>query len=371
MKRISLVDLAAQYASIKKEIGAAIAAVIADTAFAGGKNNTYVAAFEQEFARFVGAKHCVSCANGTDAIEIALEALGMGEGDEVIVPALTWISTAEAVTTVGAIPVFVDINRATYAIDPKKIEEKITSRTRAIIPVHLYGLSADMDAIMNIAKKHRLFVIEDCAQAHGALYKGRHVGTFGDIGTFSFFPGKNLGAYGDAGAIVTDSDELEKTCRQIANHGQVRKNEHVREGRNSRMDGLQAAILSVKLPFLRKWVERRREIAAAYGALLSKSGLTLPTEPSYGKHAYHLYVIESPHRDALQKKLAEAGISTGIHYPTALPYLLPYRRFNPGEDEYPNAVAATAHVLSIPLYPELTEKDIAYVARALLGENPS
>ena len=228
MKHIPLVDLGAQYASIKKEIDAAIAAVISDTAFVGGKNNTYVAAFEQEFSQFVGTKQCVSCANGTDAIEIALEALGVRESDEDIVPALTWISTAEAVTSVGATPIFADIDRATYAIDPKNTEEKITPRTRAIIPVHLYGLPADMDAIMNIAKKHHLFVIEDCAQAHSALYKGRHVGTFGDIGTFSFFPGKNLGAYGDAGAIVMNSDELETKCRQIANHGQVRKNEHVR-----------------------------------------------------------------------------------------------------------------------------------------------
>jgi len=366
MKRISLVDLKAQHETLRPQIDEAIAAVIGDTAFIGTKNNRYVEKFERDFAASIGAEHCVACGNGTDAIEIALAALGVGPGDEVLVPALTWISTAEAVTTVGATPVFVDIDRNSYTIDTNAIEEKITGKTKAIIPVHLYGLPADMDTITAIAKRHDLLVIEDCAQAHGTEYKGKKVGTFGNAGTFSFFPGKNLGAYGDAGGIVTNDANVERECRLISQHGQVQKNEHLREGRNSRMDGIQAAVLSVKLPHLPRWIEARRAVAALYGRLLKDSAIGLPTEPAYAKHAYHLYVIEVDTRDAVKKKLQEAGIECGVHYPVALPFLTPYLKFGHRESDFPNAVAATARILSLPIYPELTEKDVAYVASALL-----
>lgn len=367
MKKIPLVDLKAQYKKLKPEIDAAIAAVIDETAFVGTKNNRHIEKFEREFAAYGGVEHCIACGNGTDAIEIALKALGVGEGDEVIVPALTWISTSEAVTSVGATPVFVDISRDFYTIDPQKIEEKITQKTKAIIPVHLYGLPADMDAITAIAKRHNLFVIEDCAQAHGTEYKGKKVGTFGNVGTFSFFPGKNLGAYGDAGGVVTNDKDVAEKCRLIANHGQAKKNEHLCEGRNSRMDGLQAAILSVKLPYLPHWIEARRAVAAVYGHLLTEGTVGLPTEPAYAKHAYHLYVIEVDNRDAIKKKLQEAGIECGVHYPTALPFLTPYLKFNHRESEFPNAVAAAAKILSLPLYPELTAEDTQFIVETLLA----
>src|SRR5688572_13655014 len=266
--KVPFVDLKAQYLSLKDEFDAAISQVVSQTAFVGGR---YAAAFESEFAEYLGVGHCVAVANGTDAIEIALKAVGIEPGDEVLVPANTFFATAEAVGNIGAIPVFVDCDAATYNIDAAKIEERITSNTKAIIPVHLYGLPADMDAIMPIASKHGFKVIEDCAQAHGATYKGRKVGSFGDAATFSFYPSKNLGAFGDAGAIVTNSAEVADSARLIANHGQPAKNRHTIVGRNSRIDGIQAAVLSVKLKHLDKWLDARRENAAIYNDLLAGS----------------------------------------------------------------------------------------------------
>src|SRR5712675_788739 len=267
--QIPLVDLKAQYAAIKSEIDQAISQVLADTAFIAGK---YAKIFEQEFASYAGLKHCIGCGNGTDALELALGALGIGPGDEVLVPALTWVSTAICTLPVGAKPVFVDMLPTLYTMDPSKIEAKITSRTKAIIPVHLYGLPAQMDEIMAIARKHKLRVIEDCAQAHGATYKGRKVGTFGDIACFSFYPGKNLGAYGDAGALCTNDDGLAIKARKIANYGGLARHEHEFAGRNSRLDGIQGAILSVKLKHLEKWTRDRQQHAAAYSKSLAETG---------------------------------------------------------------------------------------------------
>ena len=363
---IPLSDLYLQYKGIKKEIDTAIQSVIADSAFIGGKNNQYTKTFETAFSEYLGVKHTVGVGNGTDAIEIALLALGIENGDEVIVPAISWIATSEAVSNVGAKPVFADVLPNYYTIDPKEIEKKITDKTRAIIPVHLYGLSSEMDEIMGLSKKYKLFVIEDCAQAHGAIYKGKMVGTFGDAGTFSFFPGKNLGAYGDAGAIVTNKSELAEKCRLIANHGQEKKNVHMREGRNSRLDGIQSAILSVKLSHLPKWLARRKEIAKKYTKAFEQiKGMTVPTFPKYAEHTFHLFTIQVKNRKILQKKLHEAGIETGIHYPTALPFLAPYEKRHK-KKEFPVAQKITSETLSLPLYPEITEKQISFVVKKIV-----
>jgi dTDP-4-amino-4,6-dideoxygalactose transaminase len=310
-------------------------------------------------------RNCIGCANGTDAIEIALRALGVGPGDEVIVPANTWISTAEAVTTAGAKVVFVDNDPDLYTIDCKKIEEKITPRTKAIIPVHLYGLPAEMDTIMALARAHNLKVIEDCAQCHGATYKGQVTGTFGDIATFSFFPGKNLGAYGDAGGIVTNNDELAKLCRMIGDHGRLGKYDHGLEGRNSRLDGLQAAILKAKLPYLRQWTEARRQNAAVYDRLLKDFDIQRPVCPEYSQHVYHLYVVQVPQRELVQERLQAKGIATGIHYPIALPLLSAYKYLNATPKDFPVAAAGMGRILSLPMYAEMTEEKIGYVVSSL------
>ncbi|MCS7014325.1 MAG: DegT/DnrJ/EryC1/StrS family aminotransferase [Chloroherpetonaceae bacterium] len=360
--KIPFVDLKAQYQSIKSEIDSAIANVISETAFISGK---YAKAFEEEFAAYIGIKHCISCANGTDSIEILLKAMGIGHGDEVIVPANSWISTSEAVTTVGATPVFVDILPDYYTIDPSKIEEKITPRTKVIIPVHLYGLPAEMDEIMAIARKYGLRVLEDCAQSHGATYKGKMTGTFGDCASFSFYPGKNLGAYGDAGAMVTNDDEIARIARLIANHGQPRKNEHEIEGRNSRLDGIQAAVLSVKLRHLENWTEARRRNANLYRKYLSGTHVVLPKEPEYSRHVYHLFVVRVTNREKIIDTLRAEGIETGIHYPTPLPLLKAYQRFGHKPEDFPVASSQMGKILSLPMYPELTEEMIEFVAKKI------
>jgi dTDP-4-amino-4,6-dideoxygalactose transaminase len=359
---VPFVDLKAQYLSIKDEIDAAISNVVADTAFVSGR---YAAAFETSFTEYIGTRHCVAVANGTDALEIALLALGIGTGDEVIVPANTFFATAEAVENVGATPVFVDCEPRFYNIDTAKIEEKIAARTKAIIPVHLYGLPAEMDAVMEIARKHSLRVVEDCAQSHGADYKGKRTGTFGDIATFSFYPGKNLGAYGDAGAIVTNDDELAATARLIADHGQPAKYRHTRIGRNSRMDGIQAAVLSVKLKHLDAWLGARRRHAVQYGELLTDSGLIVPAVPAHSTHTYHLYVIRVKDRDTVAAKLNDAGIATGLHYPTAIPFLEAYAGRGFGPLDFPVAHSQMSQLLSLPMYPELTGEMIEYVCETL------
>lgn len=362
IKKIPFVDLKSQYLNLKQEFDEAILKVVSETAFISGK---YAQEFEKSFAEYLGIKHCISCANGTDALEIGLKAIGVGIDDEVLVPANTWISTAEAVTNIGAKVVFVDNDPLFYNIDPSKIEEKITPKTKAIIVVHLYGLSAEMDEIMVIAKKYNLKVLEDCAQAHGAKYKEKTVGTFGDVATFSFYPSKNLGAFGDAGGVVTDSDEVAEKARLIANHGQISKNRHILEGRNSRLDGIQAAVLSIKLPHLESWIEARRKHAETYNSLLVNSGLLLPSSPEYSRHTYHLYVIQVPNRDRVQAKLAQEGIETGVHYPIALPLMEAYSYLEHQPFDFPIASLQMDKLLSLPMYAELTDEMIEKVCYCL------
>jgi len=360
---IPFVDLKAQYQSIKPEIDQAIQNVISETAFIKGK---YVQRFEEEYAAAYGVKHCISCANGTDAIYISLKALGIGSGDEVITVANSWISTSESISQTGARPVFVDIHPDYYTIDVSLIEDKITSKTKAIIPVHLFGQPAEMDKILEIAKKYQLYVIEDCAQAHFAEYNNQRVGTFGIAGTFSFFPGKNLGAYGDAGAIITNDDDFAVKARMFANHGALKKHHHEIEGINSRMDGLQAAVLSVKLPYILDWNKRRLDNAFSYDKEFSEiSGIATPKIRPNVRHVFHLYVIRTDRRDELQKYLQEQGISTGIHYPTPLPFLKAYQYLGHKPEDFPVAFEYQHKILSLPMYPELTESMIQRIGTVI------
>jgi dTDP-4-amino-4,6-dideoxygalactose transaminase len=361
---VPFLDLQAQYQSIKEEVDAAIAAVIAETAFVGGH---FVTEFEQAFARYCGVGHCVGVANGTDAIFVALKALGVGSGDEVITAANSFIATSEAISLTGARVVFVDINPTTYNIDVGRIEEKITPRTKAIIPVHLYGQPADMAPIREIAQRHGLLVVGDAAQAHGAAYRGQPVSQFADITCFSFYPGKNLGAYGDAGALVTDNEEWAGLARMWANHGRVKKYDHDFEGVNSRLDGLQAGVLAVKLCHIEAWTERRRENAFLYNQALQDVRLVTPVELDEVRAVYHLYVVRVPNdeRTALQQHLESARISTGIHYPIALPYLNAYRHLGHTADDFPEALRASGEILSLPMFPELTREQVEYVAQQI------
>jgi dTDP-4-amino-4,6-dideoxygalactose transaminase len=356
---IPFVDLAAQYASIRTEIDAAVSAVIAENAFIGGR---FVRAFEEDFAAFLGAGECVGCANGTDAIEIALETLSLPPESEIIVPANTFIATSEAVTRAGHRVVFCDCDPQSYTLSIEDAGRRITSGTQAIIPVHLYGQPCDMEAVLSLANAHGLRVIEDCAQAHGAFYKGQKVGTLGDIGTFSFYPGKNLGAYGDAGAIVTNDKDLAKRCRMVANHGRTDKYNHIFEGRNSRLDGMQAAVLSVKLRHLDQWTAARRRHAGAYRALLEEAAMVVPAELPDAEHVYHLYVIQVNDREKIRGALHAAGIGCGIHYPVPLPLLEAYRHLGMKAEDFPVAAYLKDRVLSLPMFPELTEVQIASIA---------
>jgi dTDP-4-amino-4,6-dideoxygalactose transaminase len=359
---VPFVDLKAQYDSIQPEIDAAIASVIGQTAFIGGP---FVKEFEEAFARYCGVEQCVGVANGTDALFIALKALGVGPGDEVITVANSFIATSEAIRMAGANVVFVDINSKTYNIDVERIEEKITSKTKVIIPVHLYGQPADMDPILAMAKKHGLRVVGDAAQAHGAQYKGRPISQLADITCFSFYPGKNLGAYGDAGALVTNSAEWATAARMVANHGRTKKYDHDMEGVNSRLDGLQAAILSVKLRHLDQWTENRRRNAHRYETALKAADVTTPVELEDVKAVYHLYVVRVPaaRREQFQESLKAAGIQTGIHYPIALPYLNAYGHLGHTETDFPNALNASMEIISLPMFPELSAEQIDYVGR--------
>lgn len=358
---IPFVDLKPQYQAIKKEIDEAIQSVVDSDLLVGG---AAVEKFEKEFASYLGVEHCVGVANGSDALEIAMKALGVGTGDEVIVPSLTWISTAGAVNNVGAEPVFVDVLEHERTLDPSLIEEKITSKTKAIIPVHLYGLPARMGEIMSIAQKHSLKVIEDCAQAHGASIKGKKVGAFGDVGTFSFYPTKNLGAYGDGGVIVTKDVKLSERVRLYANHGQLTKHDHSIIGRNSRLDSIQAAILSVKLKYLDEWNAERNQLAREYQKGLGR--VEKPAVPSGFDHVFHLYVIQSKSRDLLKKKLEEEGIGSSIHYPKPVPFLKAYGYKKHRSGEFPIAEKLCNEILSLPMYVGLSSESIRKIASLVL-----
>lgn len=370
---IPLVDLKAQYQALKPELDAAIADVIAETAFIGNLANPFVQKFERDFAAWLGVRHAIGCANGTDSLEILLKAAGIGLGDEVIVPAVSWIATSEAVSNVGAVPVFADIDARNYTICPTSARAAVTPRTKAIIPVHLYGRPAEMDEIMALAKEHSLFVLEDCAQAHGARYKGRVVGTIGHAGSFSFFPGKNLGAYGDAGGMVTNDDRLAEVARMISQHGQsMAKHDHKIEGRNSRLDGIQAAVLSVKLPLLREWTNVRRQHAASYTQLMADFGLVLQASEGDIEHVYHLYVVQVDDRAHFMNVLKDQGISTTIQYPRMLPLLSAYAAKGHRPEEFPNAYRLAERCVSLPMYPELTpeliKRIVGGVRQALAGK---
>jgi dTDP-4-amino-4,6-dideoxygalactose transaminase len=363
--KIPFGDLRVQYDTIKFEIDEAIKNVISESAFIGGR---YVKQFEEDFKAYLNIKHCIGCANGTDSIEILLRAHDIKPGDEVIVPAHSWFSTSEAVSAVGAIPIFVDVLPNIYTINTDLIEVKISSKTKAIIPVHLYGLAAEMDRIMDIAKKYNLVVIEDCAQAHGALYKGKMIGTIGHSASFSFYPGKNLGAYGDAGGMVTNDNEVAEKARMISQHGQKGKHNHIIEGRNSRLDGIHAAILSVKLKHLDKWNAMRVTNANLYLKLLANnSNLTLPLIPDNFKHVFHLFVVQVENRDQLIEHLNSKNIETAIHYPSALPLLPAYNNYNYTKEDFPVAALQADRILSLPMFPELSNENIESVCETLLN----
>jgi len=363
MQRIPFVDLKAQYQAIKPEINEAIQHVMDSTAFIGGRA---VLEFEGAFAKFCGAKYAVGVGNGTDALALALKALGVGPGDEVITVPNTFIATTEAISRVGADIVFVDVHPETYNMDFRQLEEKITRRTKAVIPVHLYGQPADMEPLLAIARKHGLKVLEDACQAHGATYKGRRVGSFGEIAAFSFYPSKNLGAYGDGGAVVTNDADLAEKVRMLGNHGSLVKYEHPMEGVNSRLDAIQAAILSAKLKHLEDWNCQRRKHAQLYNELLSGiDGVVTPKELSGTEPVYHLYVIQVEKRDALRAGLQEQGIETGIHYPMPLHLQPAYERLGLKKGAFPVSEQAAGRILSLPMYPELTEEMIERVVKAI------
>ena len=362
---VPFVDLQAQYRAIKAEVDEAIARVVENATFILGRE---VEAFEEAFADYLGARFCVGVSNGTAAIQLAVTACGIGAGDEVIVPANSFFATAEAVSTAGATPVFVDADPVSYTIDVNRIEAAITGRTRAIIPVHLYGQPADLDSIFDLAARHNLSVIEDAAQAHGALYKGRRVGALGRANCFSFYPGKNLGAYGEGGAVVTNDAEVARRVRQLRDHGSERKYQHEIIGYNFRLEGIQGAVLNVKLKYLDGWNDLRRAHAARYGELLADldgGALMLPRESADVRHIYHLYVVQTPAREALQKHLSAAGIQTGIHYPVPIHLQPAYDSLGHRAGDFPAAERQAARVLSLPMFPELTDEQLAEVAGAI------
>ncbi|HEY6805820.1 MAG TPA: DegT/DnrJ/EryC1/StrS family aminotransferase [Pyrinomonadaceae bacterium] len=364
MNNIPLVGLFDQYQTIKPEVDKAIEKVINSTQFVGGAE---VGAFEEEFAAFCEVESCVGVANGTDAIYLALRALGIGKGDEVITVSHTFIATTEAITMTGATPVFIDIKEDTMLMDPALIEAAITPRTKAIIPVHLYGQTCEMDQILDIAWRHGLKIVEDSAQAHGARWKGQRAGSMGDVACFSFYPGKNLGAFGDAGGVVSNDQNLMERLRIIANHGSVTKYTHECEGVNSRLDGLQAAILRVKLRQLDEWNARRRAHAAYYIEALAESGLIPVAVHPNAEPVWHLFVVRSTERDELQKRLGEQGIATGIHYPTPLHLQPAYAHLEIARGALPVTERIADEIVSLPMYPELTSNQLEAVVSALTG----
>lgn len=360
--KIPFVDLRTQYSALAPEILPAIESVMKRGAFILGDE---VESFEKAFAEFCGSKYCVGVASGCDALLWALKSCGIGPGDEVITAANTYIATALAISYAGARPVLVDCREGSYQIDPSAVEAAVTSRTRAVIPVHLYGQAADMDAIGEIAKARDLLVIEDAAQAHGAEYRGRRCGTMGKAGCFSFYPGKNLGAYGDGGAVVTDDEEIAGQVRMLRNYGQSRKYYHDVVGWNSRLDTIQAAVLGIKLARLDSWNDSRRRHAERYRELLDGSAVILPEEKPGNRHVWHLFVVRSARRDELLDHLGGRGVGCGIHYPIPVHLQQAYRGLGYSAGDFPVAEKAAGEILSLPMFPELTEEQIEYACRAV------
>lgn len=389
---IPLIDLQAQYNSLAEKLDKAALGVLSSANYIMGKT---VIDFEKDFANFIGVKHAISVGNGTDALVISLKAMGIGEGDEVITTPFTFFATAETISAVGATPVFVDVDKETFNIDVTKIEEKITSKTKAIMPVHIFGQSADMDEINEIARKHNLYVIEDACQAVGGKYKGRKIGTLGDVACFSFFPTKNLGCAGDGGIIVTDNDDIATIIRALRTHGsgengqkaynllnnieeEVKTVEGANDtvynplkyynyliGYNSRLDAIQAAILSVKLKEIDSWNSKRREIVELYNKALQNSNLVIPTAKDCNEHVYHMYILQSENREEILAKLKEAGIATGVYYPVPLHLQKVYKSLGYKEGDMPVSEYLSHRTFAIPVYPELTKEQVDYVIQNL------
>jgi dTDP-4-amino-4,6-dideoxygalactose transaminase len=360
---VPFVDLKQQYLSIKDEVLPAVAKVFESTQFALGKE---VAAFEEEFAAFCGVRHAVGVNSGTSALHLALLAAGVGPGDEVITVPFTFVATVAAIEYTGATPVFVDIDPVTYTMDPAEIEAAMTPRTRAILPVHLYGHPADMDPILEIARRHGLTVIEDAAQAHGAEYKGRRCGSIGDLACFSFYPGKNLGAYGEGGLVTTNQPEFARKIRMLRDWGAEKKYQHVLKGFNYRMEGVQGAILRIKLRHLEAWTEARRAHAAAYTDILTETGLVLPTEIAGNRHVYHVYAVLTSQRQEFMESLSAQGVQTGIHYPIPVHLLPAYADLNYSAGEFPVSERVAEQEVSLPMFPELSAPQIETVMQAAM-----
>ena len=358
--RVPFLDLKAHHAPLIEKFDRAIREVIEDSAFAGGP---FVERFEEEFAAFCGSSYAIGVGNGTDALWLTLLALGIGEGDEVITVPNTFIATAEAITYCKARPVFVDVDQDTFTMNPAELEKSLTERTKAIIPVHLFGQPADMDPILEFARAYGLFVIEDAAQAHGAEYKGRKSGTMGDVGCFSFYPGKNLGAFGEAGAVVTNDSELRKQIQMLRDHGQSQKYHHAMMGWNCRMDGIQAAVLSLKLRHLDEANSLRREHAFEYNrAFAGIDEVLTPFEAKYARHVYHVYAVRVQERDEIRRHLQERGVGSAVHYPVPIHLQEACRNLLYKEGAFPIAESLAEQFLSLPMFPELTEEQIQYVA---------
>ncbi len=363
MWKIPFSNIRLQYESIRHEVDQAIRKTLEDSHFLWGEE---VFHFEKQFASLLGMQHCISTGNGTDALFLILKALDLKNGDEVITPAFSWISSSETISLAGAKPVFVDIDPARYTLDPDRLEKKITAQTRAIIVVHLYGQAAGMERIVALCHKYKLFLIEDCAQAHLTKFRNKFAGTFGDAAAFSFYPTKNLGAYGDAGCVVTNDQILAERVRRFGNHGALKKHDHAFEGSNSRMDTIQAAILLVKLPYLEKWTQLRIKNANLYRAgLRDVSEIILPAEFQDSVHSYHLFVVKCDRRAELQHYLEQNGIQTLIHYPQALINVPAYSHMEIDRADFSTSLALETQVLSLPLYPELDEHQIAYVCEKI------
>lgn len=362
-EKIPLLDLRAEYTEIKDSVDASIRRVVESARFILGVE---VSGFEEDFAAFCRADHAIGVGSGTDALFVALKTCDIGVGDEVITTPMTFIATSEAISLIGAKPVFVDVDPLTHNIDPNKLEGVITPRTKAILPVHIHGYPVDMDLILEVARKHRLMVIEDAAQAHGAEYKGRRVGTLADMSCFSFYPGKNLGAYGDAGAITTNNSDLAKKARLIRDHGRTSKYEHQVVSFNWRIDALQAAILHAKLPHLESWNQRRQEIAVMYNRLLAGSKAQLPVLSEDFCSVWHHYAITIDQRDSVQEKLKKAGVETGIHYPIPLHLQPAYRFLEYDHGEFPAAEKVALTTLSLPMFPFMSDEQVQRVAETLL-----
>jgi len=366
---IPFMDLSGNYSQVRKEIMNKINKLVDNTRFIGGEE---VNKFEKEFADYCNCKKGIGCGNGTDALILALKALDIGQGDKVITVPNTFIATTEAITTAGAEVDFVDIDEETYTMDPEKLKQYLENDpedVKAVIPVHLYGQMAEMDKITKIAKKYDLKVIEDSAQAHGAEYRGKKPGEYGDVATYSFYPAKNLGAFGDAGAVVTKNKDLGKKIKMLSDHGREDKYVHKMEGFNSRLDPIQAAVLRVKLRYLDSWVEKRIEKAKIYDELLKDSEVITPTVNEYAKHVYHLYVIRSKNRNQMREYLSNNGISTGVHYPIPLHLQPAYDYLNYNEGSFKNTEQVMEDVISLPFWPEITEKQIGKVVEKLKSFN--